>query len=85
MAIATPVRTTGMSRAELDPIRCGTPGCECGGPLFLSPVCHQGGPVLVSYDWTTGLLTVTCADCERFVASIVVAQTQPQPPTGEAA
>lgn len=65
--------TIAMSRTELDPLRCGAPGCECDGPLTLSPACHRGEPVWATYDWTSGLLTMTCSICAQFVASIAVA------------
>jgi hypothetical protein len=66
------------SRRELDPMKCGTPGCECAGPLILCGRCHPGRPVRVSYDWTTGLLTGRCAKCEQHVFSIAVADTARQ-------
>ena len=72
-----PSTTHALSRTELDPMRCGEDGCECAGPLILSPVCHIGEPVRVSYDWTTGLLTATCAECRRFIVSILVAEARP--------
>lgn len=62
-----------VSRRELDPLRCGRPGCDCPGPLVLTSRCHPRRPVIISYDWTTGLLTVRCARCEAWIADIAVA------------
>jgi len=64
-----------LSRRELDPMKCGSPGCECPGPLILNARCHPRRPVEASYDWTTGLLTVRCVTCQRLVCRIAVADT----------
>lgn len=61
------------TRRDLDPLKCGAPGCDCSGPLILSGRCHLGKPVRVSYDWTTGVLTVTCSVCGKLVTTIAVA------------
>jgi len=67
-----------VSRAELDPMKCGTPGCDCPGPLILCGRCHPGRPTLASYDWTTGLLTLACAKCRKVITRIAVADTARQ-------
>lgn len=64
-----------LSRRELDAAKCGTPGCNCPGPLILSPRCHMGKAVSVSYDWTTGLLTLRCSRCQQLITRIAVADT----------
>lgn len=53
------------------------PEKERAGPLWISPRCHQRGPVNVSYDWTTGLLTMGCAECGGVVCQILVAADVP--------
>ena len=65
--------TTPLTRRELDPMKCGTPGCDCAGPLILSARCHLKKGLLVEYDWTTGLLTIACVVCRRPVCAIAVA------------
>jgi len=67
-----------LSRRELDPMKCGTPGCECPGPLVLNSRCHRGRPIEFTYDWTTGLLTGRCTKCQRLVCHIAVADTARQ-------
>ena len=67
-----------LSRRELDPAKCGTPGCNCPGPLILTGRCHPGRPTITEYDWTTGLLTVRCAKCTLVVARVAVADTVQQ-------
>lgn len=62
-----------LSRRELDPMKCGTPGCDCPGPLILNSRCHRGRPIEASYDWTTGLLTMRCAKCAAHICSVAVA------------
>lgn len=37
------------TRADLDALRCATPGCECGGILYLAPVCHPRAACTVRY------------------------------------
>jgi hypothetical protein len=66
-----------LSRRELDPARCGVPGCACPGPLRLHAACHPGRPIDVSYDWTTGLLTARCSRCSRLICRIAVADSFP--------
>lgn len=69
MAVTTPVVT----RRDLDPLKCGTKGCGCAGPLFLTPKCHPNHALTVEYDWTTGRLRIACATCELHVCTIAVA------------
>jgi len=66
-----------LTRRVLDPMKCGTPGCTCAGPLILNARCHMGRPLQVEYDWTTGVLTVACSVCQRLVAEIAVADAPP--------
>lgn len=63
-----------LTRKQLDPMKCGTPGCGCSGPLVLTAKCHMGTPVTATYDWTTGMLTIQCSVCKRHVATIEVAK-----------
>lgn len=63
-----------LTRVELDPMRCGTPGCDCAGPLTFSPVCHVAAPVFVEYNWITGLLSMECAICGKPVCKVSVAR-----------
>lgn len=69
-----------LSREQLDPMRCGNPACRdpnCAGPLVFSGRCHVGAPTLVSYDWTTGVLTISCATCRKGITTIAVAAHKP--------
>lgn len=67
--------TSPLTRRELDAQVCGNPACthEAHDELFLSPGCHPGGGVTVSYHKDTGVLTIRCHHCERFITSIGVA------------
>lgn len=62
-----------LTRRDLDGQRCHTPGCGCGGVLFLHPQCHPHRGVDVAYD--EGVLTIRCHKCQQFVATIVVASS----------
>ena len=57
------------TRQELDPLRCQTPGCKCGGSLIMNPVCHDDG---VDVRYAAGVLTVRCHVCEKEVAQVAV-------------
>jgi hypothetical protein len=68
------VVTVPYTREQLDVAKCGTPGCDCAGPLTVSGQCHKGMPVVVSYDWTTGVLSIDCAICGQGIVQIKVAE-----------
>lgn len=68
-----------LSRRELDPMKCGTPGCDCPGALILNSKCHRGRPIEVTYDWMTGLLTMRCSKCQAHICHVAVAETVPDP------
>lgn len=68
-----PPRVT-LTRKDLDPMKCGIPGCECPGPLVFTSRCHASGTVTVEYDWRTGLLAITCALCLKHMCTIRVAE-----------
>lgn len=66
-----------ITRTELDVARCETPGCDHTGhspELYIHSICHPNSPVELSYDRTTGELTVNCAKCGGMVAEIAVAE-----------
>lgn len=69
-----------LSQRELNGMTCAMPHehaadtCE-GGPLYLHGACHIGSPTWAVYDH--GLLTITCAECKREIATIYVAEEPP--------
>lgn len=63
-----------LTRRELDPMRCETPGCDHADHphgLSLHPTCHARAPLQVWY--RDGVLTVLCAGCKTEIARIAVA------------
>jgi len=53
---------------------CQTPGCnhKHAGPLYLHPMCHEYGPLSISFEFGDNHLTVICAKCEKEVIRIQV-------------
>lgn len=63
-----------LTQIELDAIGCGNPNCrEEHGALFLQSNCHPDDGLYVAYHKATGRLEITCAACQRHMASIAVA------------
>lgn len=63
-----------LTQADLDPLRCATPGCrhdthDTG--VVLCGKCHPGRPVEASY--RLGVLTLRCSRCLAIVGEIAVA------------
>jgi len=55
---------------------CQVPGCACGGGtdrLFLESRCHPKAGVDVCYTKGTGVLTISCHQCQRLVVEVNVA------------
>jgi len=63
-----------MTRIELDQQRCDTPGCGCGGVIFIHPTCHAHRGVDVSY--VEGVLSLRCHKCQRLMTRIAVAPSR---------
>jgi len=73
--------TQAISRVELDAMPCQACGSVHGPdeihesvPFLLQPRCHPG-PVVVTY--LDGVLTVLCAECDRPVVALHVAEHSP--------
>jgi hypothetical protein len=64
-----------LHRSDLDHRTCQIPGCDHTGHdgLFLHSACHPDIPTWAEYQVKTGMLRVTCADCQRLIAEIAVA------------
>lgn len=65
-----------LTQAELDEVKCGTPGCESEHPttgIALAAACHLSGGFAVWYQRADGLLTLRCKVCERIICRIEVA------------
>lgn len=62
-------------REDMDTRGCEQPGCDCGqgggGLLYLHSSCHPSSPTWTRY--LDGVLTIVCDECEKEVASFVVA------------
>lgn len=58
------------TRKTLDRNRCEV--CDCG-KLTLEQKCHPGHGQIITYTHATGALTLTCAICDKYVSTILVA------------
>jgi hypothetical protein len=63
-----------LTRKDLDPLVCSTPGCACEGNFIMHSRCHPDDPTWVTYNKTTGNLELSCATCEHVIAVIGVAR-----------
>jgi len=67
-----------LTRAQMDPMTCSVEGCDHAdhqGGLVMHARCHVESPTWCAYQ--DGVLTVTCAECDREVARIAVAAGEP--------
>lgn len=53
------------------PMKCETPGCTCGGAIFIHPRCHPEAGTWVSI--LDGVATVICRECRKLVVEIRIA------------
>jgi len=64
-----------LTRDVLDSFGCATPNCgHDHSTLFLHGACHLGAGNEVQYTKATGVLTIRCNQCKRFVAAVQVAK-----------
>lgn len=65
-----------LTRATLDHMRCGIPGCASthdeAEPMFLHGRCHMGAGNEVEY--LNGVITVRCRICKKLVVQAKVAE-----------
>lgn len=61
-----------IGRETLDGMSCAKPGCDHSTHegLWLHSKCHPPAPTWCYYK--DGILTITCAECEKPIAAIVV-------------
>ena len=62
-----------LTRADIDPVACGGPGCDhTAQDVPMSPTCieHIGGPQQVFY--VHGRIEVTCWECGDLISTISV-------------
>lgn len=66
----------GLTRAQLDELKCTDPKCAMGQdhPVVLKPRCHPQAGQRVAYNSRVGMLEVSCCECDSFIASVVVAR-----------
>ncbi len=77
MGFHMPAAPRVLTQLDLEVERCADPSCEHhqeqpGDPAFLSPVCHQGAPMVVAYQRGHGVLHLFCFVCESYVNTIAV-------------
>lgn len=62
-----------LTRAQLDHMRCGSPGCTetHDGGLAIHAACHPSSPVACWYQ--AGVLAFRCKRCQTLVVEIKVA------------
>ena len=68
-----PMNKQPLTRKDLDPLVCATPGCDCEGDLVLHSRCHPDAATWAKYNKGTGNLELSCAVCEHVIAVIGVA------------
>lgn len=68
-----PMNKQPLTRKDLDPLVCSTPGCDCEGDLVLHSRCHPDAATWARYNKATGNLELSCAVCEHVIAVIGVA------------
>ncbi|MDE3097526.1 MAG: hypothetical protein KGK07_16190 [Chloroflexota bacterium] len=71
--MTTPAQPLGLTRHQLDFMRCAQPGCGCAsGPLSLLPRCHPAAASHAVY-LRGGALSLRCAECGRETWRLAVA------------
>lgn len=67
--------TKPLTRADLDPLGCETPGCDhtAHDGLVLHSNCHPETPTWTSYHANSGTIHVECAQCGHRILAIAVA------------
>jgi len=61
-----------LTRKQLDQAECD----DCDDPdyeLYLHGRCHPSAGTRASYDKRTGVLTISCRQCRRFIADLKIA------------
>lgn len=65
-----------LSRAELDRMKCDTPGCNATehdhGPMSLLSRCHPEGGVAAFY--ARGVLSIACHSCGKLIVELFIAE-----------
>lgn len=68
------MRTVSLRQSDLVHQGCATPGCtEDHDVLYLHSICHPRSKTESFYTHSTGLVTVQCGTCKKFIASFKVA------------
>ena len=69
------MRSTVLTRHQLDVAECGNPNCDHSDHrhLVLHSQCHPEMPTWARYDKVTGILTLTCAVCDKPVSGLKIA------------
>ena len=64
-----------LTRVDLDSMRCEAPGCKCNNTeLVFRGQCHFDAPTFAVYNSKTGILTIECAECDKPIARVQVAE-----------
>lgn len=64
-----------LRRSDLDEMTCAIPGCDhtAHDGLFLHSSCHPQSGTWAEYQPKTGVLRVTCVECDLLLAEVAVA------------
>jgi hypothetical protein len=64
-----------LTRKKLDEMGCGMPNCDHDHTvLYFHSRCHLAAGTTAKYDKRTGLVTMMCRECEKFICEIKVAK-----------
>ncbi len=67
-------------KEDLDQMQCAFPGCtheHHTSVFYWHGACHMNSPAWASYDRSTGILTVECAECNRVIGRVHIASKEP--------
>jgi hypothetical protein len=64
-----------LTRKALDTMGCGMPNCKHDHTvLYFHSRCHPGSGITAKYDKCSGLVTIMCRKCEKYVCKVKVAE-----------
>jgi hypothetical protein len=66
-----------LTQRELNTAGCDTPNCGHDHTvLYMHQACHMGAALTASYNKTTGLLTLYCAECDDPISDFLLAKAK---------
>lgn len=64
-----------LTSADLDNMKCGTPGCDHSthdSEMYIHAQCHVGAPLTACYHIEEHCMSLSCAVCGKLVVKIAV-------------